>query len=521
MRSMTVFNFLLEATLFGSVLILLVVAARLTLRRRLGNRAIYVLWLLAALRLLLPISLPNPFMDEFRPGFSVDVEARPVADQLRRRMIDTGYSMSSILGTQGDGALHVLAERTNGGETGMWALMIWLAIALGVACWLFGRISRFHKKVRRNRVRQLNEEEEALYQSLCERYNVKPIPVFYVDRLPSACVAGIWDAFIALPLHTPKEHLSLLLSHQVCHRRAHDGLWGVVRCLCCAAHWFNPLVWMAAWLSWRDSEMACDDRVTAKLPDLDRLTYANVIVSANERSGGNLVGADAVGASFTDRHIRQRVSSVIRCVRGSRTAITVSAVLSAFVLVFSFATSESEPLPTIAQIPQVEWSAAAVPILGDMEAVACARRFLESDFIHADTSALSFTVRTDGVQWCVEARQAAQEKPIYLYFSRDGYLLEYDGTSVLGSLAFRDRTYTHGMLTQSVESYVDSFMAALVPGHSWSHSRALADVRKDDVRAVFGALYQGETQVCSFVLQVEPEVRMLYCLMYDNVESNG
>ncbi len=521
MRSMTVFNFLLEGTLFGSVLILLAVAVRSVARRRLGSRVIYALWLLAALRLLLPISLPNPFMDEFRPGLSVDVGARPVADQVRTRMIDTGYSMSSILGTPGDGALHVLAERTSGGETGIWALGVWLVIAAGVACWLFCRIWRFGRTARRNRVRMLSPEEDALYQSLCQRYRVKPIAVFYVDRLSAACVAGVWDPFIAIPLHTPKDHLPLLLSHQLCHRRAHDGFWGVVRCLCCALHWFNPLVWMAAWLSWRDSEMACDDRVAAKLTDLQRLTYANVIVSAGERSARNLVGADAVGASFTDRHIRQRVTSVIRCVRGSRTAIAVSAVLSAFALVFSFATSESEPLPTIAYIPQVEWSASAIPIQSDMEAVACARRFLESAFVSADTSALSFTVRTDGVQWCVEARRAAQEKPIYLYFSHDGYLLEYDGTASLDGLTFRDQTYTHGMLTASVESYVGSFMAALVPGHSWTHSRALADVRQGDVRAVFGALYQEEEQICTFVLQVEPEVRILYCLTYDDVESNG
>ena len=62
MRSMTVFNFLLEATLWGSALILLLVAARALLRTRLGNRAVYVAWLLVAMRLLMPIALPNPVM---------------------------------------------------------------------------------------------------------------------------------------------------------------------------------------------------------------------------------------------------------------------------------------------------------------------------------------------------------------------------------------------------------------------------------------------------------------------------
>ena len=56
MRSMTVFNYLLEATLFGSVLILLLVTVRALLRDRLGSRMIYAGWLIAALRLLTPLS---------------------------------------------------------------------------------------------------------------------------------------------------------------------------------------------------------------------------------------------------------------------------------------------------------------------------------------------------------------------------------------------------------------------------------------------------------------------------------
>ena len=95
---MTVFNYLLEATVFGSVLILLVIAVRALLRHRLGNRAIYAAWLLVALRLLLPITLPNPVMDEFRPGLSIDTGARPVADQVRQRVIDAVYEASQLLG---------------------------------------------------------------------------------------------------------------------------------------------------------------------------------------------------------------------------------------------------------------------------------------------------------------------------------------------------------------------------------------------------------------------------------------
>jgi len=513
MRSMTVFNYLLEATLFGSVLILLVIAVRALFRHRLGNRAIYVAWLFVVLRLLLPISLPNPVMDEFRPGFSVDVAARPVAAQLRQRLIDTSVSVSSMIGSAEEGMLHTLAERIRLGETGMKALMIWAVIAVCVFGWLLWRIERFARRARRNRVRALEGDEQALLEELCQRYRVKPLPVYLVDRLPAASVVGVLHPFIAVPLHTPAAHLSMILSHQLCHRRVHDPLWGVVRCLCCAIHWFNPLVWMAAWLSWRDSEMACDDRVTAKLANLDRLAYADMIVSAGERSGDAMVSADAVGASFTDQHIRQRVTSVIRCVRGSRWGIALGSLAAAAVLVVSFATGESEPLPTVAMVPQVEWAASAVPIGGDMEAIACARRFLESPFVGENTAALSFTVRQTDEGWLVEARRGTQDQSIRLRYAPDGMLLEYDGTAELGDVPFTDTTYTHRMLTDSVLSYVNAFMTTQLPDVAWADARAAADVRREETRLLFGELRSEKREsVCDLILQVEPQTKVLYYL---------
>ena len=161
MRSMTVFNFLLEATVIGSVIILLVIAVRALLRDRLGSRAIYAAWLLVALRLLLPLSLPNPVMDEFRPGFSVDVAARPVADQVRQRVIDASYSASTLLDGVEGGALEALAQHTSSGVAGKWILLGWLCVALALGGGMAWRNARFRARVQRDRVRALPGQARA------------------------------------------------------------------------------------------------------------------------------------------------------------------------------------------------------------------------------------------------------------------------------------------------------------------------------------------------------------------------
>lgn len=504
MRSMTVFGYLLEATLAGSVLILLTVAVRVLLRHRLGSRAIYLCWLATALRLLTPISLPNPLMDSLRPDASVDMGARPIADQVRRRLIDAGYTVSALM-PEND-SVQRMVQSMRVGQSGRWFLLAWLMVAVLVAAWLLYRGYRFSCGVRKNRVRTLDAEEEALYLSLCGRYGVRrPVPVYYADRLSNGCIAGIFRPLIALPLDLPKAHLSLQLAHQLCHLRAHDPLWGLVRAVCCGLHWFNPLVWMAAWLSFRDSDMACDDRVTAKLHDMDRLAYANVIVSAGQRESGL-----SAGASFTDQHLRQRVTAVIRCVRGSRVGVAVSALAAAFVLALSFATGESEPLPSIDAVPVVSWTASAQPIGQAMEAIGAARRFLESPFIGEDTACYAFSAhQEDGGLWQVEARRDDMEETLVLAFNRNGCLTRFEGLGLLGNIVFEDSSYTHRKLTQSIRAYLDAFVCAEVPELSYDGCSALADVRSGDVRLLVGSFTQNDSRTCEFALQVEPDTRIL------------
>lgn len=93
MRSVTFYNFLLEATLTGSILILLLLA-RVTIGKRISRLAVYAAWLLVAVRLLLPFSFPNPLMNELRPRLSGNYAARPIADQIRVRTIDAVYDAS-------------------------------------------------------------------------------------------------------------------------------------------------------------------------------------------------------------------------------------------------------------------------------------------------------------------------------------------------------------------------------------------------------------------------------------------
>ncbi|HYE20255.1 MAG TPA: M56 family metallopeptidase [Tepidisphaeraceae bacterium] len=85
--------------------------------------------------------------------------------------------------------------------------------------------------------------------------------------------------------------LRLVLLHELAHVRRRDVLWNWLAALVAAAHWFNPIGWLAAWRMRVEREAACDHAVlaaghtTTQSADPARL-YAGAIVKLLERLAG-------------------------------------------------------------------------------------------------------------------------------------------------------------------------------------------------------------------------------------------
>ena len=354
-RTMAVFNYLLEAALFGGLMILLMLLVRRLLRGKLGSGVIYAAWLLVAVRLLLPIALPNPAMNELRPTYSQDAEARPVADQIRVRFQDAAMSLGGAMMKQSpaDSAQERSAVVSAGrmmqniglytayGWTGKWFLLMYLAGAAGVCGWMFWRNAAFLRNLKRARVGELPEAQRAAYLEVCARLGMKPLPVYQVDPLPGACLAGVFRPWIALPLSMRAEDIPLALMHEMCHQQARDNLWALLRNLCCAVQWFNPLVWLGARACRTDCELACDDRVARHLDGEGRQAYARLLVNtASRRCTPGLVVA-STGMTVSGRRLKQRIAGILHSPRVRRWACGVFALVCAAALLMAFATRET------------------------------------------------------------------------------------------------------------------------------------------------------------------------------------
>ena len=240
MRTATIYNFLLEANLMASVAILLMIPIRKFLRKPLGNRLIYVLWLLIAIRLLCPLAIANPAINEFRPFYLSDQAIRPIAGQIKIRFEDAVDALRRGARADRSSLVYIGASQiVDGmyyGTLGRLLMRVYLAGAGAVALFFTIVNVRFRRKMNSARIEPISGKLQEQYLAVCKARGVKPIPVWFADPLPSACLVGVLRPYIALPLTAAPQEAVHVLTHEVCHYQGKDHWFNILRLLCCTIH---------------------------------------------------------------------------------------------------------------------------------------------------------------------------------------------------------------------------------------------------------------------------------------------
>lgn len=278
---------MIETVMTSSVLILIVVALRQLLRGRISSRLQYALWLLVAIRLLLPFSLfespisvlnalpkqpggfvtvvpttiPNPatLATSSNPAVPAD-PANPINPVNPVKGIEpTGIQTAQNNNTVTNAAAHKT-------DYGAMATYLWLGGILASGGVFVMANVRLSRKLRRSRQR--------VHNASC------PLAVYVTEDLPSPCLYGLWKPSIYLtpPSLADEQRTTHVIAHELTHYRHGDHIWSLVRVLCLCIHWFNPLVWLAVVLSRQDSELACDEGTLRVLGEKNRLAYGKTLI---------------------------------------------------------------------------------------------------------------------------------------------------------------------------------------------------------------------------------------------------
>lgn len=275
-----------EILLTSSVLILALLLLRLLFRKTISRQVQYALWGLVALRLLVPVSLPA--MEHNVLTAAEPVTARITAPALyvtpyretivsappgvfqtpapyQAFRVDTATEDSTVTFTDGKNVTHSIEYKSQIPLTPV-LKAVWHTGMYVMAAWFLLANLRFMLRLRRSR----------------KPYPVEncPYPVYLTADLPSPCLFGLFHPAVYLTpaaVESP-ETLRHVLIHETTHARHLDPLWSLLRCVCLAVYWFDPLVWIAAIFSRRDCELACDEGALRQLGESERIPYGQTLL---------------------------------------------------------------------------------------------------------------------------------------------------------------------------------------------------------------------------------------------------
>ena len=118
----------------------------------------------------------------------------------------------------------------------------------------------------------------------------------------------------------------IILSHEAMHLQRMDPLWKLLALLGLCLHWWNPLVWICAYLINKDIEMACDEGVLGRMGEERRGDYANALFHFAKRSSGLPIAA-AFGESNAESRIKEALNYKKRSVWGTIAMVCMVALL--------------------------------------------------------------------------------------------------------------------------------------------------------------------------------------------------
>ena len=308
---------LLEMSLRGSYIILILLAARLLLRRA-PRRLVCLLWLVAFFRLACPVGISSAF--SLLPSGTAFSPPQQLTQVLWAGEMVQGQTQGYIgVSARGITPMQILC----------W---VWLAGAAAMVVSSLLALWRLRRALR-GAVRA-------------------PDGVFELEGLPTAFIVGVFCPRIYLPASLTAEERRLVLQHERTHLRRGDWAVKLLAHLVLCLHWFNPLVWLAFRLLCRDIEIACDEWVVQQLGEAQKGAYTRTLLRL--AGGGRCRGALAFGEGDVEGRIRHLLGR-----RTTALAVTVGCGVLVVALAAALLLDPADPRPQWLQKLQPEQLARA------------------------------------------------------------------------------------------------------------------------------------------------------------------
>lgn len=304
----------------SAVLAALLIGAHYLLRGKISARLQYTLWLVLLVRLLLPLSIGKTalsvanLLPEAEPAAVIQTEpaaappaqaastpepAAPAAPvQTPAQPVQRPASMPAQAET-GSAEPEKSAQKPAVSVRKIF-MLVWASGAALLGLWFLFCNLRYGRQLRAGVLRAIAPKEG------------RPA-VRLTQTALSPCLFGLFPPTIYVTMDCAQDEQLLhhCAEHEYTHYLHRDHIWAVLRGVCLALHWFNPLVWWAAALSRTDAELFCDEDTVRRLGEDARADYGRSLIRMTCRERVDPLSA-ATTMSGRGGQLRTRIISITK-----------------------------------------------------------------------------------------------------------------------------------------------------------------------------------------------------------------
>ena len=304
----------------SAVLAALLIGAHYLLRGKISARLQYALWLVLLVRLLLPLSVGKTavsvanLLPEAEPATVMQTEpaAAPPAQSasapepaapaapVQTPAQPVQRPASTPAQTETGSAEPAKAAQKPAASVQKIFLFVWASGAVLLGLWLLLCNLRYGRQLRAGVLRAIAPKEG------------RPA-VRLTQTALSPCLFGLFPPAIYVTMDCAQDEQLLhhCAEHEYTHYLHRDHIWAVLRGVCLALHWFNPLVWWAAALSRTDAELFCDEDTVRRLGEDARADYGRSLIRMTCRERIDPLSA-ATTMSGRGGQLRTRIISITK-----------------------------------------------------------------------------------------------------------------------------------------------------------------------------------------------------------------
>ncbi|SCJ81614.1 Methicillin resistance mecR1 protein [uncultured Eubacterium sp.] len=302
---------LLNMSITASYLIAAVLLIRI-LAKKIPRKYICLLWVLAGLRLTVPLELESA-VSLIPSGHTVTKDI--MNDYIPH--IDSGISMvdntvNSVMVTSGATTM----ASANPMQIYMGILSIAWIVGIAVMA-LLCAISYVRLDIRLVHAKSLQGR------------------VYLCHEIETPFVLGIFRPRIYLPASIDEE-FHHVIAHEEAHIKRLDHVTKPLAYLILMLHWFNPLVWVGFIMYCRDMELACDEKVVKDMTIDERKEYSNALLNCSIKHSALSI----CPLAFGEIGVKDRIVNVLHFNKPTKAILTFTAAIT-MVFVICFMTNPS------------------------------------------------------------------------------------------------------------------------------------------------------------------------------------